>query len=267
MCFSEQDGEIVVDADVGTCFLCGHCVALCPSEAIVHHEMDMDNFKTIDPQLTFDTDKFIEFVRARRSHRSFEDKKVPREDLETLVDLCRYAPTGSNRQTVEIIVIQDEDKLKRLSNLTVDFYEQSIDQVEKAVKDLEEAGQDVPADLRYYHDRLGLMRAMVMARSRGLDVVFHKAPAVMVFHSPIVTSTPKDDCVIAAHTVVMAAMTMGLGTCYIGLLEGAHKAYQPVRDELGLPQGHEVGSVLVVGYPKITFLRTVDRLPMKVRWE
>ena len=42
--------------------------------------------------------------------------------------------------------------------------------------------------------------------------------------------------------------------------------YAPIVEELGLPPGHKVYSILVLGYPKLTFLRAVDRKPMKVRW-
>jgi nitroreductase len=89
----------------------------------------------------------------------------------------------------------------------------------------------------------------------------------MVFHSPPNPSTPKDDCVIAAQTVVLAAMTMGLGTCYIGLLVKAAENYSPIRASLALPPEHSVHSILVLGYPSLKYLRAVDRKAMAVQWE
>jgi nitroreductase len=79
--------------------------------------------------------------------------------------------------------------------------------------------------------------------------------------------TPKDNCVIASTTMGLLARTMGLETTYIAVFEGAWKGYKPLRDELGLPENHQVLSVLVIGYPKIKYLRTVDRKPIKTRWE
>jgi nitroreductase len=79
--------------------------------------------------------------------------------------------------------------------------------------------------------------------------------------------TPKDNCVIASTTMGLLARTMGLETTYIALFEGAWKGHKPLRDELGLPESHQVLSVLVIGYPKIKYLRTVDRKPIKTRWE
>jgi nitroreductase len=62
-------------------------------------------------------------------------------------------------------------------------------------------------------------------------------------------------------------MTMGLETCYIGLFEKAANLYPPIQQELALPENHNVLSVLIMGYPKLRFLRTVERNPIKVRWE
>jgi nitroreductase len=61
-------------------------------------------------------------LRERRSHRHFKDEPIPREALETLVDVCRYAPTGSNVQSVKLVAAEDQDKIKRYSDLTIDYF-------------------------------------------------------------------------------------------------------------------------------------------------
>ena len=110
------------------------------------------------------------------------------------------------------------------------------------------------------------LKMVVTARKFGMEVIFHRAPVVMLFHSPTVTSTPKDDCVIASTTVTLAARTLSLETTYIGLFEFVANRYPPIVQELDLPPGHKVFSILVLGYPKLKFLRAVDRKPMKTRW-
>jgi nitroreductase len=266
-CFSVQDEKVTVDANEENCNLCGHCVALCPTEAIVHHKMNAENFLPVDRELNFDTDQFIHFVRKRRSHRHFKEKKVQRQDLETLADVCRYAPTGSNRQSVELKIIQDSEKIARLSSHTMDYFIGLIVQVDERVAQLEADGSEVPRSLRDLHTALLRYKGMEVARKVGLDVIFYSAPAVIVFHSSDAATTPKDDCVIAAQTMSMTAMTMGLETCYIGLFTNASSAHPPILDELKLPGGHAVYSTLIMGYPKIRFFKTVDRKPIKVTWE
>lgn len=227
----------------------------------------MDGFNPVKKNISFETDQFIEFIRQRRSHRHFKAKKIPRADLETLIDTCRYAPTGSNVQTVEMIIIQDQDRIKTLSDLTVDYFEEFIRQVEKDVERLKAEGKKIPGDLELIYSRAEYRKRLITARNAGLDPIFHRAPVVVIFHSPALTSTPKDNCVIAAHTMALTARTMGLETCYIGLFEGAAMTSAPIRDNLNLPGGHNVYSVLIMGYPRLKFRTLVDRQPIKTRWE
>jgi nitroreductase/NAD-dependent dihydropyrimidine dehydrogenase PreA subunit len=266
-CFTQEGEDVTAYADPDNCNLCGHCIALCPTKSIVHSELDMDKFVDIREDIRLDRENFIRFVKRRRSHRQFEEKPVPREDLETLIDLCACAPTGSNRQTVEIVVVQSQERIARLSTLTVDFFQDMIREIEDRADRLREEGKPIPEDLQQMLDTLAFRRRLIQAREAGLDPIFHKAPAVMIFHSQMQPSTPKDDCIIAAQTVTLAAMTMGLESCYIGLFERAANNYPPLKQELGLPPGHQVFSVLIMGYPKLKFLRSVDRNPIKVKWE
>ncbi len=265
--FSNKDGEISARADEETCNLCGHCMALCPTEAISHSLMDPDNFIPIETPVVFDPDEFIAFVRQRRSHRSYKNKAVPREDLEKLVQMCRYTPTGSNLQTVEIKVITNAEKIKKLSDLTIDYFMGMIADVEKQVDGFLSREEELPEELAAMNEFAKRYKMLGLARDFGIDPILHNAPAVMIFHSAPSPSTPKDDCVIAAQTVVLAAMTMGLGTCYIGLLNFSANSSPRVKEALGLPGENKVYSVLVMGYPKLKFLKTVDRKPIKVTWE
>ena len=265
-CFSERDGEIIAAADASCCNLCGHCVALCPAGAIAHSKMDMKNFIEMDEPVEFATEDFIRFIRSRRSHRQFEDKPVPRKDLEELIDVSRYAPTGSNVQNVEIMVIQDRKKIKRLSELTMESFQKAREVLEQRVAALKSAGKEIPGSMQYSLQVLQARGQRMEERRASADTVFHNAPVVLIFHSPESTSAPKDNGVIASTTIALTARTMGLESCYIGIFEAA-ATYRPIVAELNLPSGHKVFSVLIMGYPKLTYHRTVDRKPIKVRWE
>ncbi|MEO0248048.1 MAG: nitroreductase family protein [candidate division WOR-3 bacterium] len=266
-CFTNKDGVITVHADEQTCSLCGHCVALCITNAITHNKMDMDNFHEVRTEVRYDPDEFIRFVRQRRSYRSYKNKEVPREDLAKLIDMCRYVPTGSNLQTVQIKVITNKEKLKKISDLTVDYFSSMIGQVEDQAKRLISEKKEIPKELEILRGFVNRYRILASARDSGLDPILHQAPVVMIFHSAPSPGTPKDDCVIAAQTVVLAAMNMGLGTCYMGLVMKAAQNSPEVHQSLGLPAGHVAHSILAMGYPKFKFLRTVDRKQMTVQWE
>lgn len=264
-CYSKKDDIIISHANIDCCNICGHCVSLCPTDAITHSKMDMNNFISADKEIGIDADTFIKMIRQRRSHRHFKDKEIPKQDIEKLIDTCRYAPTGGNLQEIDVMVIQNQDKINELSNLTVDFFDMIGTSAEKQRNELPaEEGDSKKAELLQrtitYKERL------TQARDLGYDPIFHKAPAVIIFHANLQTVSAKDDCVIASTTMGLTAMTMGLGSTYIGLFEMAAKNHPPANQGLNLPDGHGVFSVLIMGYPKLNYLKTVDRKPIKTTW-
>lgn len=55
-------------------------------------------------------------IKERRSIRKFQDKKVPRELLEEIVNISAYAPSWKNTQIARYIIVDDEKTLKALAN-------------------------------------------------------------------------------------------------------------------------------------------------------
>lgn len=53
-----------------------------------------------------------EAIRSRRSIRKFQDRRVPRDVLEKLVDYARLAPSGMNKQPLEFVIV-DKPELER----------------------------------------------------------------------------------------------------------------------------------------------------------
>jgi len=56
----------------------------------------------------------IDVIHQRTSIRSFRDRKVSREQLETIVRAGMAAPTAMNRQPWQFIIIEDKEVLKAL---------------------------------------------------------------------------------------------------------------------------------------------------------
>ena len=57
----------------------------------------------------------FEAIEQRASVRELRAVEVPAAELERILDAGRRAPSGRNRQPVELIVIRDPDTLKKLS--------------------------------------------------------------------------------------------------------------------------------------------------------
>jgi nitroreductase/Pyruvate/2-oxoacid:ferredoxin oxidoreductase delta subunit len=266
-CFTQTEDTVMAQADQNCCNLCGHCVSLCPTGAIVHHKMDMGNFPHIDEPVTFTPEQFMQFIRERRSHRHFSKKPIPRKLLEQLIDAVRYAPTGSNEQNVEIMVVEHPERMRKLSALTGEHFDRVGAGYAEQLDRIRKGAEETPENISMMEKVVRYRERFILAREKGLDPIFYNARAVIIFHSTIHGTTSKDNCVIASTTMGLLARTMGLETTYIGLLEIAARSCQPLIDELSLPKGNRVFSVLIAGYPKLRYLRTIDRRPIKTRWE
>lgn len=59
--------------------------------------------------------EFLDIVKKRYAIRSYSNKKVEDEKLNTILEAAHFAPTAANLQPVHLIVVQDENRLKSLS--------------------------------------------------------------------------------------------------------------------------------------------------------
>jgi nitroreductase len=56
----------------------------------------------------------LEAIRIRRSIRKYTGEKIPRADLEKIIDAARLAPSGSNKQPWDFIVVTEEAMINQL---------------------------------------------------------------------------------------------------------------------------------------------------------
>ncbi|MGQ9473854.1 MAG: nitroreductase family protein [Candidatus Caldatribacteriaceae bacterium] len=64
-----------------------------------------------------DPKAILQVIKKRRSIRKYENREIPREILEDLVDCGRLAPTGYNAQPWVFVVVTDKDLKTRIAQL------------------------------------------------------------------------------------------------------------------------------------------------------
>ena len=64
---------------------------------------------------------FLELAKKRYSVRKYTDQKVEAEKLEMILEAGRVAPTGANKQPQHLIVIQEDEGLKKLGKAANTF--------------------------------------------------------------------------------------------------------------------------------------------------
>ncbi len=64
--------------------------------------------KTIKPEVLLD------FIKERRSIRQYQEKEIPDDKIEMILEAGRWAPSGSNKQPWEFMVVKDKDKIREI---------------------------------------------------------------------------------------------------------------------------------------------------------
>lgn len=60
----------------------------------------------------------METIMTRRSIRRYTDEKITKEEIEKLMRAAMAAPSAKNGQPWEFIIVQDEEKIEKMSHLT-----------------------------------------------------------------------------------------------------------------------------------------------------
>lgn len=230
----ETQEQIIFDDSRG-CLSCGHCIAVCPENAITYRDMRDEALEyeaNNDPAELISYNTLHQFLRVKRSVRRYKGKKVPKEIIEKVIDSMRYAPTGSNRRTMSCHVISNEEKIKLLVDSIIDHLESGV-----PIK------------------RLGRLR------DKGIDPIFYDAPHVLILYS----KNPWDsrNAAIAITYGMLSAQSLGLGTCWIGMAHGTLEENPKILTEIAGIQDHVLG-VMTFGYPAVKYLRAPPRPPMEI---
>ena len=117
-----EDGYPEVTEDFEEiCLRCGHCVAVCPSAAFSLDWLTPEACLPIRPEWTLSKGQAEQFLRSRRSIRVFKRERVPRDQLEKLIEIGCTAPSAKNMQPWQWIVIQDPKEVDRLDAMIIDW--------------------------------------------------------------------------------------------------------------------------------------------------
>jgi nitroreductase/NAD-dependent dihydropyrimidine dehydrogenase PreA subunit len=229
------------------CIKCGHCVAVCPHGALTHTMMKAGDFPAMRKDWALSPERAEHFLRSRRSIRTYEVKPIEREKLQKLIEIARYAPTGSNGQLVSWLAINSRAEVAKLTGMVVDLMREMV----KAKN---------PFAISY-----GLKR-FVTAWENGIDLISRDAPALLVAHGPKEYGLAQVDCTSALAYLDLAAPSLGLGSCWAGFFMLAYLQWPPLQKALAIPDGHAAQGIMMVGYPKYRYHRLVPRNQPIIEW-
>lgn len=160
---------------------------------------------------------FLEIIKGRRSIRKYEERQIPQETLDTLLEAVRWSPSWANTQCWEIVVVKSAETKAALQAA------------------LPPKGNPASKAL------VAAPVVLVLCGKRGTSG-FYKGEVTTILGDWFMY-----DLGIATQTLCLTAHTMGLGTVVVGLFDHA-KAAQAV----GVPEGYQLASMIPLGYPAKT---------------
>ena len=232
------------------CIECGHCIAVCPKNAIILENYPMSEILEYEKgRFELDENQYLKSLKYRRTIRQFSKKQVEIEKIEKVIEAGRYSPTGGNQQNVSYCVVRDD--IEPLRNM-------AIDELNKIGNLSDEEKEKL--NISWYGDMWKQMYLDYHDQNRK-DGLFFDAGTVILVLSESVQSA----CIAAAHMETMV-YAQGLGMLYSGFFTRAVAHSKEMKEYLKLKQGQEVFACLVIGYPSIKYQRTVPRKEAKIVW-
>ena len=269
-CFEMKEG---IARFVGSCIGCCHCESACP-EGAVSVKMGaapLSAFETIEERQTWssygeaDTGEILQFLRSRRSCRNFADTPVELSILRDLVRAGVYAPSATNQQQWSFTIIPGKSGVEAFVKEVVRVYKEINSLAQKTILRTILKWMGKPELHNYYEHYFPFISKGIKAMDEGgKDIFFRGATAAMFISGPKGFHNG-DDAWLAAENILLAAHAMGLGTCLIGMANGAMR-YEPSLTEMaGVPADEVVYSCIAIGYPSIPYKKQTRRFEPVIR--
>ena len=157
--------------------------------------------------------ELMEVIKTRRSVRKYDEKDVPEEVLNSILEAVRWSPSWANTQCWEVVVIRDKTIKENLKEV--------IFPKNPATNAITQAPL--------------LLAVCGKLKSSG-------------FYNNIVTTKFGDwfmfDLGLFIQTLCLAAWDLGLGTVVVGLFD-----HDKAKGMIKVPEGYELVALVPLGYP------------------
>ncbi len=245
------------------CITCGQCMAVCAPGALTVTGRDFSENAAFDlapVSESADYGSLMNLLYKRRSIRRYKDIPVDHEITQKLIEAASTAPMGIPPWDVHLLVLEGKEKVKEFSD---DFC--------KVCRDMKIMTSPLFAKMiglflskmkfLFLRDFLGpLLKKYIEGNAEGKDFVMYGAPLAIYFYGTEV-SDPADP-VLAATYAMIAAESLGLGSCMLGAIHPMIQngpSGRKLREKFGIKYKSKNGIVVIFGYPEIKFKKGIKR--------
>ncbi|MEW6077129.1 MAG: nitroreductase family protein [Thermodesulfobacteriota bacterium] len=284
------------------CITCQNCMAACPQGAITIEGdyrvprgfwknahlftggktdplpiRGRESYQACEPDLT-ETERVI---YNRRSIRLYKKKPVPRELIHRVIEAGRFAPSAGNNQPWKFIVIQNKELIDEIDLKCKKFCRLVMRGTMPRPWIDKQVPGDKTATLKPW--QTVLTRLLIALRGPneldprargGINAIVSDPDYHTFFHAPALIILLADrrgigsielDTGICGQNMVLAAHSLGLGTCWVSLIEGL-QGFPRLRKQLGITDPFKIITSLALGYPQGKIDNIVKREQARVVW-
>lgn len=164
----------------------------------------------------------IKAILDRRSVRVYSAEQIRQEDLDLILQSGLYSPSGCNMQPWHFTVVQNKELMAEINVETK--------------KELAKCDNE-------YFQKFG--------NNESYDV-FYNAPTTIIVSGEKSALVPQTDCAAATENMILAAESLGIGTCWIGLITFLFRSEhgEKYSKKLEIPEGYEPYYSITLGYKK-----------------
>lgn len=210
-----------------------------------------------------------EAIKGRRSIRKYKaDARIPREDIEAIIEAGSWAPSSTNIQPWRFIVVTDRDTIAAMAKAVYDkFQALSKEGLRKGEKRLAAFCRF----LRSYGSFFADAPLVIVACAKPYENPVLKMPMATVVEKanelehmdvdikPIVIDTVQKSVAMAVQNMLLKAHSLGYGTCVMDApiaIEGTVREMLDIEDDL------ELVLVIPMGVPESARVEAPERLPV-----
>lgn len=167
------------------------------------------------------TNETLSIIRQRRSIRKYKPEQIPPEALAAILEAGQYAPHASD-QAWHFTAVQNRALLEQLN-------------------------ESAKAAVR----QMGIPGLQELAENDAYHCLYH-APTLVIVSADAQSPLPLEaDCAAAMENMLLAAESLGLGSCWIFFVTMAFLSPQgaELQDALKIPAGYKPYFSAVFGYP------------------
>ena len=266
------------------CIYCGHCFAVCPEQAISFgfaggspDEKTAEGRPIDYPKGMPDAETMEDFLFSVRSDRLYSDKPVEKEKIEKVVEAMMRASSAGNEQNKRYYVFTDGAKLAEIEKMQKEYYHKLLQKFNSplAIKmtaysiSKNAKSKDIPFKQLYKQNVELLSSGSLLDNS---DVSYLKGAKVLILmtyedKSGMHKAFYKGDVRIAGTYGMLMAKALGLGSCWMGLLEIAMGKDKKIAEFMKIGSGEKVGGALILGYSDTKWVQIPPRGPAKLVWQ